>query len=668
MSDTYDPLSALANQPATAQQAAPAYDPLAMIAAGKQPPTQAGAPQSAAAASPSDPVSKFENTYSPLRFLQGFEAQQLGGITGSIGGGLRGLWDLASGQGLDKAAADVKSTEQAASKWWQSRPGAIGPAAEAGERASASNWDPLNWTGVALGKGGQFLGNTTEKMGAPPLVSTIAAMAPAAVASVLAARAAGVKLPDAYVPEAERVMPEGAAVEAPPVDGPPVEGGMSDAAKAERQAILQRVGISDARTSALRGDAKTAATDYQATKFDEPAGRAMAAQFDHERDALAGYTQNLVKKVGGSLGLDEDALRARGETIAQPFDELRSWFGAKQKALYAEAQAKSDELAANGNPNAYTQLNSVDQLLKSPEFRNTLMARDQGGLLNAIQSQADRFRETNAAGLTPAVAEQYRQWLNSIWSPDNRWAIGQVKNAVDHDVFSIAGGDLYKQARAVHAQMAATLDNPNGISTLFDHDPVTPINRVTPIEKIPDRIMSLPIDQFQNVISTLKQMPPELRDSAESALGEIKGHLINKILQTGTETRSGRGAQVWRGEDVSKVIGRNAAKLRIAFDGDPESQAAIKDINSAGQILRADQSYPGAYAQAANLSRRGIGSSLMRQGARIAGAAAGSTLGPIGAAAGEIAGNAGGEAAASALSERAALKAIRSRIEHVGGP
>ncbi len=672
MSGAFDPLADRAAQAAPAAVSG-AYDPLALVAAGKALPA-ANEPSVAPANSsaPSWEQDWIEHGDPVNQFVQGAFDQAITSAAAPVAAGLKGLWDLAAGRGGAAAASDVQGTERRLA--YQPQTGAQ----RAGSAAASSAWNPLNWPGVAAGKLGQWMGHGAEAAGAAPIVSTLAQVAPAAALSALGLKGAGIGPGEGYVPEVERVATEappqaapgaaGAPPSAPAPDGPPVEGGLPKEAQAERQAILERVGITQARKSALEGDAKAAATDYQVNRTDEPAGREASAQFDHERSALADFTQRQITRAGGSIGTDEDALIDRGQTIARPFDALRDWFDQRQKQLYAEAQARSDQLSANGNPTAYTQLQGVDRLLRSPDFRNTLMARDQGNLLNAVQAQLERFRETNPNGFTPAGAEQFRQWLNQVWSPENRWAVGKVKDAVDQDVTQTAGEDLYAQARAIRALKARTLENPKGIASLFDADPLTPINRVTAFEKIPDKIMGLPLEQFGNLVQTLKEMPPELQERAQAALGEVKGQLLNRLLKAGTETRAGRGAQLWRGEEVSQTLARHAGKFRIAFDGDPEAQAAIKDLNSAGQILRTPQGYPGAYAQATNLAKRGVGSAIVRQVGRGAGAAVGSALGnPVTAVAGEMAGSAVGERTAAALDERAALKNWRKRVVSLEG-
>jgi hypothetical protein len=605
-------------------------------------------------------------------FIQGYSKTTLGGAAGAIGGGVRGLWDLALGRGSAQAASDVEATEQAA------RSGIMtpkNPAEAAGAEAAASPWNPLNWPGVALSWTGKKLGSLSESLGGSPLLSAGLETAPTTVAALyspvkgaLSRDWSPYKVPAEEVPPAgssqsisaaavgKGALPQGA----PEPLGAPIEGGLPQEAHDARAQTLARVGLSDARQSAITGDAKDAAVDYQMTKYDQPAGRAAAAQFEAERDALAAHTENLIGNAGGTVGMDEDALANRGATIAQPFDMLRQWFSDRTKQLYTQADAR-----AGGAP--ITDLGSVDQLIESPSFRNTLMAKDQQGLLSAVKGQMENFRETNPDGFNAQGAEQVRQWLNQVWTPDNKWAVGQLKNAIDKDVLSGAGEDIYSQARAIHQLRATTLDDPRGVSQLFDTDPNTPINRSTALEKIPDKLAQLPIDQFSNVLRTLQGMPDELQPEAQAALGEIKSHLLNKVLQAGTQTSRGVGAQVWGTDRVSQILRTNAAKFRTAFSGNPDAQAGIEDLSNAGQILKVDQSYPGADAQAANAMKRGLISRTLGHLGGMAGAAAGGSIaGPIGAAVGGAGGESLGLTAGAKAAESSALKAWNKRVRSTG--
>jgi hypothetical protein len=604
------------------------------------------------------------------------------GATAIAGG--RAMYDLATGQTIAQADERAKrfirehtyqpqdALSQSLAKAWEGssmRPGVRG--------FIERNANPLNLPGTLISKASDVMGEqlgpyaagattgvlqgalalTSLRGGMEPLKGTPVSgfRAPAASEVPAAAPTAASAPPLALTPTAaERPPPfEPADVPGSPgvkVDTEPVEGGLPDTAHNARAQILQRVGLEKARDSALSGDAKAAATDYQLSRFDEPAGAAAKAQFDAERAALAKHSESIVKKTGGTLGTDEDSINARGQTIAQPFDAFSEWFDKQRKALYGAADQR-----AQGAP--ITKLEGVDALLQDPQFRNTLLAKDQGHLLTSIENQLGEFRKQSPEGFNVAGVEDVRKWLNQIWTNDNKHAIGKIKNALDEDVLKGAGEDIYGPARALVQMKNQTLDNPSGINKLMEHDPQTPINRTTSFDKIPDTLTRLPPAQFDQVIKTLDAMPEEIQPIAQAAKAEIKAHLANKIHDAGSSTQG-----QWNAPGVEKVIKANSAKLQSAFADQPELLNDIQDLRSAGKILRVDQSYPGAAAQAANALKRGLMSRAMGKVGATAGAGMGSVLGPLGAAGGAALGEAAGGSLGGSLSERAALKKWQGKV------
>ncbi len=238
--------------------------------------------------------------------------------------------------------------------------------------------------------------------------------------------------------------------------------------------------------------------------------------------------------------------------------------------------------------------------------------------------------------------------------------MGQLKDAIDQDVAKGAGEDIYSDARATARLKKQTLDNPNGVSQLFDKDPQTPLNRVTPFVKIPDTLTRLDPEQFRNVLRTLQEMPLEIQPQAQAAIGEIKGHLANKLLDAGTNKAP--EAQ-WNAPNVNQAIKQNQAKLNIAFGGDAQAVQSIRDLQSAGNILRADKSYPGAAAQAANALKRGFMTHALNAVGGSIGAGVGSYLGgPFGGAVGAAVGERAAGRVSSAATEQAAVNRFRSGL------
>lgn len=601
--------------------------------------------------------------------------RSVSGLGANILAGGRAMYDLATGSTI--AQADDRAQQFIREHTYQPKDALSQGLAKAAD----SKANPLNWPGMAINKASDVMGEQVGPgaagattgvlqgalaltalrggMESTPGVATKGFRAPPGVAAPAAAQsvssvAAPVELTTSPAPRATPFEPQDIpSAPGVKVDTEPVEGGLPKAAHGERAQILQRVGLENARDSALEGNAKNAATDFQLSRFDEPAGVAAKAQFDTERAALAKHSEGIVKKTGGTLGTDEDTVNARGQTIARPFDALSDWFDKQRKALYGAADQR-----ASGAP--VTKLEGVDALLQDPKFRNTLLAKDQGNLLTSIENQLGEFRKQSPNGFNVAGAEDVRKWMNQIWTNDNKHAIGQVKDALDEDVLKGAGEDIYGPARALVQMKKQTLDNPSGINKLMEHDPQTPINRTTSFDKIPDTLTRLPPAQFDQVIKTLDAMPEEIQPLAQAAKAEVKAHLANKIHDAGNSTQG-----QWNAPGVEKVVKANSAKLQSAFADQPEFLNDIQDLRSAGKILRVDQSYPGAAAQAQNALKRGLMSRSMGKLGATVGGGTGSILGPMGAAGGAVLGEAGGSALGGAMSEGAALKRFQDKISRL---
>jgi len=453
-------------------------------------------------------------------------------------------------------------------------------------------------------------------------------------------------------------LPEASSAAAA-VESAPVKGGLPVSVQTERAAVLQRVGIKKAWKSAITGDVLEGATNAQTARFDQPAGMAAREQFLHETQALESAAADLATKAGGTVGTGEAAVYARGAKIAQPFDALRQWFDKTERALYKAADEKT-----GGMP--VVSAGPVEALLKDRSFKNSVMAQDKGYLLTAVEDQLKLFQENNAAGLTVKNAEQFRQWLNQQWSHDNSAIIGRIKTAVDKAVSQAAGEDVYGSSRAMHILKKSTLEDPKGIAKLMDVDPKNPINRATAIEKIPQTIERLPVEQFKNIVDTLRgKMPPELRAQAQAAEAEIKAHFVNNLIEAATPNTK-TPSPFWNNRRVNDFLAANEEKMTYLFS--KEELARLVDIRAAGNIIAVDAAYPGAAAQAANAAKQGLLSRIISPAATGIGGGLGTFMGSIvgapvtGGAAGATLGRAAGERMSAAAAEKSALKGLQKRM------
>lgn len=420
--------------------------------------------------------------------------------------------------------------------------------------------------------------------------------------------------------------------------------------QAARVALFKRLGLKEVRTSAVTGDAQAAADDFDSTKYtDQPMGARMRQVIQGERQGLADSAAGIVKDTEARPGTDQSARKANGRALSAPMDALADHIETETSKAYQQAKAEkgSDPVT----------LPTLEAALKDPTLTNQLLAEGKENFLKATQSQLDHFKATNPDGLTVANAEQYRQFLNTLWK-SNSHAVGVLKDALDTDVSNQVGSDVFAHARQLHQMGKVLLENPKGVADTFGKDPNTPANRKTAYEDIPDKLLDLDSDQFNNVLNTYRTMPPELQPQAQRAISVLQGHAVNRLADVGSKFDI-----QWNKKGVNSELGDNSENYKNLFSDRPDLAARIKDIRDGGEALRFNSSYRGAHAQASNMLRQGVGI-----GAEAAGTAAGAGLGTFfaGPGTGTIAGGIVGKYAATrgmgALDARAVRKHVESRV------
>lgn len=577
-------------------------------------------------------------------------ANQVTGVGSSILGGWKALGVLARGGSLADAANEVDRTAQEGTY--------VPPAAS--HAATVLEYNPANVLGRVANRAGEV---TTDVTGSPAVGAAVNTGLQAAPLALIRRAPESARVAPKVVGSGSiaDVKPAITAVEPNtvptigeiPVEppqfaeaAPAAEPGKSLPASEQQRRVqtLRSIGMNDTdmRQSAVSGDPKASATDFQQSKVINPAGDFVRSVLDNERQALTNHGEQIVRDTGGTLGLDSQALEARGHTILAPLEGFKQWVTDQTKGLYAEARAK-----AQGQPVALNQFQDV--LGTDSKFANTDTIELRKGINARMKELGMIDKEGQFLPATVDQAENLRQYVNEEWSPKSNTRIRELKNALDTDVTTAAGEDTFKKARALHATKMAIFEDPKGISSILDSEG---INRKVPVEKVADTIAALPNAQFAHIVNTLKTVPAELQPQAQAALAEIKAHIANRVLDAGSK-RVGQ----WGARDVAAQLNKNAAKLPLIFE--PEELAQFRNLNDAGQILAKDQSYPGAAVQEHNLVRRGA-MGAVRSGFAAGGAAAGGLIGmPVqGAAIGDMVGG----AVTGRMAESAALKAAQGRM------
>lgn len=382
---------------------------------------------------------------------------------------------------------------------------------------------------------------------------------------------------------------------------------------------MKKIGLDTQRKSAVSGDKFSAGQEYETAKLDNQVGKVAREQIAKEQTTLKNYAKGIIDDTGAPIGTPE----ASGQAIRAPMQALSEHFDGQIKDIYAAA-----DKAAAGAP--VVKLDTFGNLLGT----NSVFAgkAENTALRRGIRAYA-KEQDMNDGPVTVQTAEGMRQYLNSQWSPQNSGLIGKIKEALDSDVTKSAGGDIYKAARALHADRKNTLDNPNGIAKLLNVEGPNGINQAIPDEQVAPKLIGMPTGQFKHILDTLKSLPEALQPQGDAALNEIKAALAKRIYAAGDTGGTQNGPSVWNAANVTRELNAQKSKLALAFS--PEELAKFKTLHDAGHILQTPMAYKGAAAQGYNFLQSGVLTGLPAAGAGL-GAMIG---GPMGAAVGGAAGS-----------------------------
>jgi hypothetical protein len=339
----------------------------------------------------------------------------------------------------------------------------------------------------------------------------------------------------------------------------------------------------------IEGRGKDRATDYQVSKTDTPEGNLLAEKLKEEKLAATNYGERLINESGGTYGLDESSMYKRGRNTIDYFQKLEKSFDDAIEKIYTERDAQASNIPVSGQ-----------NILSALTDEVTLPLGENFGLAKSATAKLKQLgmmdKDGNMLPSNGFKAEQFRKWLNepNIWDSKNAVMHRNLKNAVDADVISTLDPNtsIYADARNLFGLKKDTLENPNGISKILDAEGPNGINRKVDIEKIPNSIAGLGVDQLTHIIDTIDKAPPALKAQAEIARSEIKSQFLNRTHEAFQKNAN----------SGTKYLKDNKEVMNRLFT--PEEMAKINDYNSLAHILKTDTGYPGSKVQEINIEKR----------------------------------------------------------------
>lgn len=433
------------------------------------------------------------------------------------------------------------------------------------------------------------------------------------------------------------------------------------------------------RSGVITGNENTLRDEYAAAKSPNqtPASLALKAQIANEQQALANYAEQRVNATGASqtLGSNEERGRVINDALYGDQSSLSSYLRDAKRSIYDQART-----TAGDNP---IQTSHVDSLLNDPQFQASVrLSNNEGTMAGAADlinlARTTGFRDPITGDLyapnSVAAWDAVRKSINSEWNPSNRNVVRQINGAIDSDIAATGGEEMYKLGDRIH-QVEKTLLDSRGIGSVLGQYDANGIKTGPSLESIPDKLNSMPADQWQHIHDTLDELsrgqirgapdgmpevPQEIRQAAAQARSEMDGSLARSVYQAGADK-----AGVWNQNSVNKVLNSSVGQ-KIAKNFSPEEVQAFHTLNYGGQIMPGVHSYEGAGNQLARLSKPGFVEKFAPRAATSAGATVGAHI-PIPGAA--WAGAAIGEGAGRKLStiignkrEQAQLKSITEEM------
>jgi hypothetical protein len=389
-------------------------------------------------------------------------------------------------------------------------------------------------------------------------------------------------------------------------DAPPKE-------QAVRQEILQDVlgnQTSGIRQGVLTGNEDMLRNEYTlAKKGDTPASQIMKDQLAKEQTAISNYAQDRVNRTGANQNFANDYERGQAINGAFAGDEgVTSWFKQQKNDLYQKAKD-----TVGDNPIV---TNNVDKLLSNEQFKaglgltkNETVGASAEKLINLAKTVGftDEFGTFHPANSISAF-DAVKKSLNKGWTKENAKVIRTINQAIDKDVATAGGGDLYKIADRMH-QAEKTLFGSKGIKKLFgDVDP-NGVQAGTAFDVIPQKLNSMPFDEWRHIYDTVDQLsrgtfkvngelvpvPENIRVAAQAAKNEIKGTIARDIYSSGANK-----VGEWNSNAANKRMNFLDQKIKHAFD--PEEIQSFHKLNYAGQLMPS-HGYEGAALQTSRLER-----------------------------------------------------------------
>jgi len=407
-----------------------------------------------------------------------------------------------------------------------------------------------------------------------------------------------------------------------------------------------------------------------------PLGMKLKEQIANEQVGFSKFAEERVNATGASRSFTNDEQRGNFlNDVAygkNPDDLASSSLTGYLNQVKQDTYNSAFKNAGNNKINT----TNVDELFVNPQEIATFKAAGTSQLLDAAK---DLINEAKTAGFklpngevaapgSVAAYDRVRKIFNSprVWTPEKAESIRTINQAIDKDIAAVADPAMYKLGDKIH-QVEKTILGSTGFKRLFGEvDANGNITSKVAPEKMLSSLNNLRKDEWRHIRDTFSELangrvrgapeglppvPPELRQSAASAVAEMDGALAREVYKAGADK-----VGEWNSNSVNKTLTSIVGEKILETFPPNEVQNYVK-LNLVGQFT------PGLKYEGAGQQARRVG--LLEKGLPGMGASAGATVGgylgegPIGAAAGAYIGREVGAKLQAAKAAKEETKAVK---------
>jgi hypothetical protein len=331
----------------------------------------------------------------------------------------------------------------------------------------------------------------------------------------------------------------------------------------------------------------------QETAKDPYAGAPLRERYAEQNDNILRNFDSMVDQQGG----EAPTLRAVGSSVDSALVEQMKRDKTQIRVAYKEAE-KAGEMAAPVSLNGvvdYLNANAPDAatapvLTAVRKWAVKLgIAEERNGELVPAGGERPAFSTlTNEAGpaqgVTLKTAETFRQAINRAtdFEPTNIRQATILKDLIDQATEG-AGGDLYKQARALRAEFAKDYENRANVAKLVSNKRGMADRQVALEDVFNHTILNSSLDDVTNLSRVLHRSGPE----GAQAWKDLKGQTMQWIKDQATKSV----ATDIRGNQIVSASGLDRALKALDHDGKldfifgKQGAQTVRDLNDLVKVV-----------------------------------------------------------------------------------